>query len=106
MRRNNSNQTDNIQMRSIDFDSYGVAKLPHDLLDEVFGGDVTVLAPLVVISIFHPVNAVCPSATVPAPVNEQVNVLCMMGLNPPGTNLGCTTHDRGTNPVCFTNHVC
>lgn len=88
------------------FDEFGLATIPNDLVREVFGGDITVLAPLVVVTIFYPVNAVCPSATIPAPVDEQVNVLCMLGLHPPGTNVGCNTHDQGTNPVCFSNTVC
>lgn len=94
------------------FDEHGFATLNDRTLHLISGGAIVITAQLVTIQhpvLHYSVNAVCPSAAVPGPVDWQVNTTCggpqgNPQLNP--TNVGCLPSDPGTNPVCFANAIC
>lgn len=102
-------------MTCVDFDQHGVFELVDKELAAVAGGDVTVLvtafgAIVAGPGTTPPQNGICPSASVPAPVNAQINAPCRQGFfgtsAPSGVNAACVSGQAGLNPVCISNYVC
>lgn len=97
----------------IDYDSLGLFSISENLLRDICGGDVTVLAPLLGdgFNPDHPQarNISCPSYTVPGSIDAQLNVTCggvAWTTAPLGANLACPPNQSGTNLVCYVNLGC
>lgn len=101
-------------MSDVRFDKYGVFDLDGSMLAEVSGGDITVLVTAFGAIVggpgsTPPQNGICPSATVPAPIDAQLNAPCRATFgttSPPGINAACIPNQPGINPACVSNYVC